>query len=55
MWNVKTLDDSEAVSNEDYGYMHRWQPNQQYGFVIIGDEIKGWSANNLETSVSVSN
>ena len=54
MWNVKTLDDSEAVSNPDYGYMNR-DLDGAWSFWTIGDEIVSWSSNNLDTSVSVSN
>lgn len=53
MTYVKTLPDSEAISNENYGYMQRYT-NVGWGVVIIGDYVAQWSTNTLEQSVTVS-
>jgi len=54
MWNVKTLDNNEAVSNPNYGYMERFSIANN-DVIIIGDKIKNWSTNTLDQAVTVTN
>lgn len=54
MYNVKTLDDSEAVSNETEGYMQRRELSNAF-VCIVGDYIKYWSTNTLDTGYTKTN
>lgn len=54
MYNVRTLDDSEAVANENQGYMQRREIVNAWS-CIIGDHIKEWSTNTLETAYTKTN
>lgn len=56
MYNVITLDDAEAVSNPDWGYMKRHMTQSGSLLVcLIGDKIEYWSTNTLDNAVTVSN
>jgi hypothetical protein len=48
MTNVKTLPENEAVSNEDIGYMERREVDV-YLFCLVGDKVKSWSVNTIDT------
>jgi hypothetical protein len=56
MTKVKTISQSDAVSNETDGYMARYQPYyvEVPTIVIVGDKVVSWSTNTLDRGVSIS-
>lgn len=57
MQHIKTLADNEAVSNETQGYMNRRLITASTAAVIciIGDFIKYWSNNTIDTGYTKTN
>ena len=55
MWNVKTLADDEAVSNENEGYMKRRVVTNSTFVCVVGDKVESWSTNTLDTGYTKTN
>ena len=56
MTKVKTISQSDAVSNETDGYMARDKPYYELHplVVVVGDKVVSWSTNTLDSGVSIS-